>query len=261
MQLAGTKDNFDGAMSFYCKNANIKSNHYSEILESLVKKGFAAHENYKYIKVLYPTEEEMCEIPQMVNMGENNSQNGKTADQNRNNNSEISKSDSQSCVNNKYIDNKNKEDRFADTETEYKNKVLEKINLIADRFNNESQLNIQLADMQNKGFTYEFMFYALDNKKIEDFSRGLGLLFYLPYQEEIKAKIEDSKRQKEMQKQRMIKNLEIIEQMKNKPKEVNYVRIEKIPQPRPLIEPIPMRDFLLKKKQKRNLIMNLYCKI
>ena len=38
LQLCGQADNFNGAMKFYCDKANIKSNHYSEILDSLEKK-------------------------------------------------------------------------------------------------------------------------------------------------------------------------------------------------------------------------------
>jgi len=56
LQLCGQADNFNGAMKFYCDKANIKSNHYSEILDSLEKKGFINHIKYESIEILFPTE-------------------------------------------------------------------------------------------------------------------------------------------------------------------------------------------------------------
>ena len=46
------------AISHYCAIANIKSNHYSEVLEGLCKKGFIIHKNFESIEVLYPISEE-----------------------------------------------------------------------------------------------------------------------------------------------------------------------------------------------------------
>ena len=42
------------AMSHYCKIANIKSNHYAEVLRGLCKKGFIIHNDFESIEVLYP---------------------------------------------------------------------------------------------------------------------------------------------------------------------------------------------------------------
>lgn len=41
-------------LQHYCQIANIKSNHYSEVLEGLCKKGFIEHIKFESIKVLYP---------------------------------------------------------------------------------------------------------------------------------------------------------------------------------------------------------------
>lgn len=46
------------AISHFCAIAHIKSNHYSEVLEGLCKKGFIIHKNFESIKVLYPISEE-----------------------------------------------------------------------------------------------------------------------------------------------------------------------------------------------------------
>ena len=46
------------SISHFCAIAHIKSNHYSEVLEGLCKKGFIIHKNFEEIKVLYPISEE-----------------------------------------------------------------------------------------------------------------------------------------------------------------------------------------------------------
>lgn len=45
------------AIKHYCEIANIKANHYAEVLESLCKKGFIIHNNFESIEVLYPISE------------------------------------------------------------------------------------------------------------------------------------------------------------------------------------------------------------
>lgn len=45
------------AIKHYCEIANIKSNHYSEVLQGLCEKGFIIHNNFESIEVLYPISE------------------------------------------------------------------------------------------------------------------------------------------------------------------------------------------------------------
>lgn len=45
------------SIKHYCEIANIKANHYAEVLESLCKKGFIIHNNFESIEVLYPISE------------------------------------------------------------------------------------------------------------------------------------------------------------------------------------------------------------
>lgn len=45
------------AVKHYCEIANIKSNHYSEVLQGLCEKGFIIHNNFESIEVLYPISE------------------------------------------------------------------------------------------------------------------------------------------------------------------------------------------------------------
>lgn len=47
-------------LKHYCQIANIKSNHYSEVLQSLCKKGFIIHKNFESIEVLFPISESEC---------------------------------------------------------------------------------------------------------------------------------------------------------------------------------------------------------
>lgn len=52
------KDNlnkpYHWTLKHFCEVANIKTNHYQEILQELCKKGFIIHEKFEAIKVLYP---------------------------------------------------------------------------------------------------------------------------------------------------------------------------------------------------------------
>ena len=231
LQICGQANNFNGAMKFYSEKANIKSNHYSEILESLEKKGFIKHTKFESIEVLFPREE--------VESQKGNQEDSKTAffpnkesctqkgiqeEQKRNN-------DSQSCVYNretninKEIDREyqapNKEQEFE----EKNNTILEQI---GNRFNITSQVFQQAEDLKAKGFSNEFIFYALDNKRIEDFSKGIGLLFLPSYQNEIKAKIED-KRAEDKKMEEQLNNLnKLLESDPNIFNRTRQVRVQKI---------------------------------
>ena len=57
LQICGQANGFNGAIKFYSDKANIGSNHYSQIIDSLEKKGFIKHIKYESIEVLFPTEE------------------------------------------------------------------------------------------------------------------------------------------------------------------------------------------------------------
>lgn len=74
------------AIKHYCEIANIKANHYAEVLESLCKKGFIIHNNFESIEVLYPISEnefisQNGEIKNKVDSFKNvqDSKNGKSA--------------------------------------------------------------------------------------------------------------------------------------------------------------------------------------
>lgn len=53
LQIGGQANGFNGAMKFYSDKANIRSNHYSEILDNLEKKGFIKHTLFESIEVVY----------------------------------------------------------------------------------------------------------------------------------------------------------------------------------------------------------------
>lgn len=195
LQLSGQADGFPGAMKFYCNKANIKSNHYSEIISALEKKGFIKHIPYESIEVFYPTESEEeykkqleienspvsvqkikeSTIPQfdidILKVGNHDSQ---ICDYNR--------------ENKKHIINKDTLPTYTESQS-YKQKAIDILNKIGKTHCITSKVFQQLDDLKEKGLTYEFIYRALENKKIEDFSMGIGLLFSESYQEEINAKI------------------------------------------------------------------------
>lgn len=129
------------SIKHYCNIANIKSNHYAEVLQGLCEKGFIVHKDFESIEVLYPISKNEYLAPngQITKMGieiqenkifpkwksaakqEKYSQIGinasnskeKTSSQNKeelktkkgNSDSNFSKNDSQSKANNKEINN------------------------------------------------------------------------------------------------------------------------------------------------------------
>ncbi len=229
---------FYWAISHYCKIANIKSNHYSEVLQGLVKKGFIIHNKFESIEVLYPISEFefIKENGQIENTNKLSEQFSQVGNEQQIISSQISKEDSQksncadklgnqdssNCANNREI-NINKEEResLSSEEKEYESKVHELVSKIANKFDNEEKIKNQLNDLRQKGFSFEFIFLALDNKKIEDFSMGIGLLFKDTYQKEINIKIQKKKEEQAKQLERLAQ-LDLIQ-----PKEPRIVKAQK----------------------------------
>ena len=210
LQICGQANNFNGSMKFQSKKANIKSNHSSEILESLEKKGFIKHTKYESIEVLFPREEAESQKGNQADSTiaifpnkESRTQKGIEEEQKGNNDSQSYVYNRETNIN-KEIDRENQAPK---KEQEFEKKANTILEQIGNRFNIKSQVFQQAINLKEKGFTNEFIFYALDNKRIEDFSKGIGLLFLPTYQNEIKAKIED-KRVAEKKMEEIIKRLE-----------------------------------------------------
>lgn len=196
LQISGQANNFNGAMKFYSVKANIKSNHYSEILESLEKKGFIKHIKYESIEVLFPRDEAESQKGNQADSQiaispnkESSTQKGIEEEQKGNNDSQSYVYNRETNIN-KEFDRENQAPKKEEEFEEKANAILEQI---GNRFNIKAQVFQQAMDLKAKGFSNEFIFYALDNKRIEDFSKGIGLLFLPNYQNEIKAKIQDKK--------------------------------------------------------------------
>lgn len=111
------------AIKHYCQIANIKNNHYAEVLESLCKKGFIIHTNFETLEVLYPISDTEALSSNGKIIQRQFPQNGKSEtlieqkqlsqnqeekqDQTRNLNSTFGNSYSQIKANNKEINNIN----------------------------------------------------------------------------------------------------------------------------------------------------------
>lgn len=259
LQISGQANNFNGAMKFYSEKANIKSNHYSEILESLEKKGFIKHIKYESIEVLFPREEAESQKGNQADSKiaifpdkESSTQKGFEEEQKGNN-------DSQSCVYNretninKEIDRENQEPKKEQDFEEKANAILEQI---GNRFNIKSQVFQQAMDLKAKGFSNEFIFYALDNKGIEDFSKGIGLLFLPSYQKEIKAKIEDKRIEEKKMEERLEHLQELLESDPNIFDRTRKVRVQKSENDpiKKLVKTYDVSDFVWEeeKEEKKN---------
>lgn len=279
------------AMKHYCNIANIKSNHYLEPLKGLCKKGFLIHTAFESLEVLFPVSENEYISPngkivtrqdsknsndiyvETKIINEHDSQNGKSATktvtnsdsqiekeeyQKRNSDNIFGNSDSQNYGNNREIKiNKEQIENFSPTiDNKYKENVINIVSQIGRKFNIENQVINQLENIRNKGFSYEFIFYALDKKKIEDFKTGLGLLFNESYQKEIQAILRDKKATEQKQK-------EILESIikNNKPQQYRQVKYsskagrrtkqEKIFSPEELAEIYKEEERIKKEFQKR----------
>lgn len=199
LQISGQANGFTGAMKFYCNKANIKSNHYSEIVSALEKKGFIRRTAYESIEVLYPTESEeeyneQSEIenpPDIISQIEESTSPKIDVDILKIGNHDSQIYDYNRAENN-YMPNKDTLPTYTSPQT-YKQKVVELLTQIGKTHSITSKVFQQLEDLREKGLTYEFIYRALTNKKIDDFSMGIGLLFTESYQEEIRAKIDKRK--------------------------------------------------------------------
>lgn len=196
LQISGQANGFNGAMQFYSEKANIKSNHYSEVLESLVKKGFINHKNYESIEVLFPTESaesqngniEVTKPATILPKGESSTKKGNTEEQK-------GKNDSQSYVYNRETEI-NKE-TLTIREKESLEELEQAINGISKIYNNKELLIRQVRDLRKQGFSYEFIFRGIENKDFEYFEKGINLLFYKPYQEEVYKIMEEFRKAEE----------------------------------------------------------------
>lgn len=195
LQIGGQANGFNGAMKFYSDKAHIKSNHYSEVLESLVKKGFINHKNYESLEVLFPTESTESQNgnitdtrPATLPKRESSTQKGNTEEQKGNN-------DSQSCGYNRETEI-NKE-TLTTREKESLEELEQAINGISKIYNNKELLIRQVRDLRKQGFSYEFIFRGIENKDFEYFEKGINLLFYEPYQEEIYKIMEEFRKAEE----------------------------------------------------------------
>lgn len=191
------------AISYYCDIANMQSNHYAEVLSGLVKKGFIVHDKFKSIEVLYPIGEneyinEKGEIISkqlegaLPNLGKVDSDFGNRADQ-------LGNEYSQSSANNREIDIEkelNKETLLA-RERQYRREVIEVLKELAQEYDIAHLLVKQVNDLRRLGFTYEFIYRAIEKKDNSYFGNGLNLLFYKPYQEEVFAIVEDYRKAEE----------------------------------------------------------------
>jgi len=264
LQISGQANNFNGAMKFYSEKANIKSNHYSEILESLEKKGFIKHTKYESIEVLFPREEAESQKGNQADSQiaifpnkESSTQKGIEEEQTGNN-------DSQSCVYNretninKEIDRENQATKKEEEFEEKANAILEQI---GNRFNIKAQVFQQARDLKAKGFSNEFIFYALDNKGIEDFSKGIGLLFLPSYQKEIKAKIEDKRIEEKKMEERLEHLQELLESDPNIFDRTRKVRVQKSEKDpiKKLVKTYDVSDFVWEeeKEEKKNTFADL----
>lgn len=222
LQICGQANGFNGAMKFYSVKANIKSNHYSEIMDSLEKKGFIKHIKYESIEVLFPTEEtdkkesaenqkgnqkgniiksmddsqssKNAENKGITEMGKIEENFGKTQDN-------FGKNDSQSYVYNREtninIKNLHREERESLLEEErqeiekeeqkeeiFRNKALIIVKQIGKKFNIMEKVLNQFKDLQER-FTNQYIYFGLKYKSIDSFSMGIGLLFTENYHYEI----------------------------------------------------------------------------
>lgn len=210
------------AIKHYCEIANIKSNHYSEYLQGLHNKGFIVHNNFESIEVLYPISENeiISSNGQIVKRQDskigNNAQeefeiakvqdspNGKSASSNLqesilvqneektqkgNQEGNLGNNDSSNCANNREIEI-NKE-TLSTEEKDFLEELEYAVKGISDIYNNREKLIKQIRDLRKQGFSYEFIFRGIENKDFEYFDKGLNLLFYKPYQEEVYKIVED----------------------------------------------------------------------
>ncbi len=200
------------AISHYCDIANIQSNHYSEVLSGLVKKGFIVHDKFKSIEVLYPIGEneyinENGEITSkqlegaLPNLGMSKSipNLGKVDSVFGNRAHQIGNEYSQSSANNREIDIEkelNKETLLG-RERQYRREVIEVLKELAQEYDIAHLLVKQVNDLMRLGFTYEFIYRAIEKKDNSYFGNGLNLLFYKPYQEEVFAIVEDYRKAEE----------------------------------------------------------------
>jgi len=196
------------AISHYCDIANIKSNHYAEILSGLVKKGFIVHDKFKSIEVLYPIGEneyinENGEIVSkqlegaLPNLGMSKSitKLGKVDSDFGNRAHQIGNEYSQSSANNREIDIDKELDReelpLRARESKYKREVIEILKELAEEYNIALLLIRQIKELRKEGFTYEFILTAIERKDFSYFKNGFNLLFHKQYQEEVLLMIEE----------------------------------------------------------------------
>lgn len=194
------------AISHYCEIANIKSNHYADVLSGLVKKGFIVHDKFKSIEVLYPIGEneyinERGEIiskqlegalpnlgmsKSIPNLGKVDSDFGNRADQ-------LGNEYSQSSANNREIDIDKELDieGLPSREKKCRKEVKEIVEELAEEYNIALLLIRQIKELRKEGFTYEFILTAIERKDFSYFKDGFNLLFYKPYQEEVMLMIEE----------------------------------------------------------------------
>lgn len=204
LQICGQANGFNGAMKFYSEKAGLDSKHYGKILELLEEKGFINHKKYESIEVLFPTESTESQNgnitdtrPATLPKRESSTQKGNTEEQKWNN-------DSQSCGYNRETEI-NKE-TLSTREKESLEELEQAINGISKIYNNKELLTRQVRDLRKQGFSYEFIFRGIENKDFEYFEKGINLLFYKPYQEEV-YKIMEEFRKAEKEKEFDFKDL------------------------------------------------------
>jgi len=237
------------AISHYCKIANIKSNHYAEILQGLCQKGFLIHNIFDSIEVLYPISENEILTQNGEIIKVHDSQNGKSASQNAlkngeeesqkgNQDSRFGNKDSLNCANNREI-KINKEERESPInpkEKEYEEKISLLIRQIGRKFDIEDKVTQQLQDLKERGFTNEYIFTALDKKSIDSFSMGIGLLFTESYKKEIQREIDTRNK-------RIEEALKRAENIKPHIQETRKVKMPKVPSPKINIKTYGIEDF------------------
>ncbi len=194
------------AISHYCDIANIQSNHYSEVLSGLVKKGFIVHDKFKSIEVLYPIGEneyinEEGEIISkqlegaLPNLGTSKSitKLGKVDSDFGNRAHQIGNEYSQGSANNREIDIDKELDKegLPLREKKCRKEVKEIVEELAEEYNIALLLISQIKELRKDGFTYEFILTAIERKDFSYFKNGLNLLFHKQYQEEVLLMIEE----------------------------------------------------------------------